>query len=609
MKTKYLNLCMLALVLATGCIKEEGDELTIVRPDVVNDKKNDRYTVVTADGGYMEGKSTMDSIIVNSFEVESIIEETEPCFTTLSSKFFDINNDRNEIVSVGYVYGLKSELGNTLPTVDDEKCKKVTAEFTKNGDTIVFGQTLNNLKFNSAYYVRSYAICKGNGGKSDSIIYNGHVKEYSTVLPEDLWYQRHNAPDMMSARTDAIVCTVDDVVYLYGGRNGATYFNDLWTYNTGDDVWEQGATFESNIAHYYNLERRSNGSAFVYDNASNADKLIYFVGGEVAKDTYTGTVFYYSTKEKRFANRVDHPNVGKLFPVYDKYGNPIYKKDPETGKLLDPLEQEMSTFGRDFVEDLPIYNPEKQYFGLAGSVAFSLETKSGKQYFVAFGKNDEGQMHLQSSIYVYNVEYDKTSNGPNDLSTMTWQDVSAGADGTAVGLYQPVCVNCDGRVVVGSGDADGGCSKKFYEVSYNERYRQITLTSLPENEAFKNGFEPRANAAAFYLSYTKNGNPYTRFYVGTGRTCLEDEYNGEKEQLLNDFWCYDFSTRQWSRKADCTNNIYRQGAVGFSVKRVDDYFVQQKFSVNERGMFSFGEGCYSDEEFCIPLNDNWEYIP
>ncbi|MCR5455894.1 MAG: hypothetical protein K6F33_12975, partial [Bacteroidales bacterium] len=112
------------------------------------------------------------------------------------------------------------------------------------------------------------------------------------------------------------------------------------------------------------------------------------------------------------------------------------------------------------------------------------------------------------------------------------------------------------------------------------------------------------------------GAEYTRFYVGTGRIIAEEGDNGwitnrnngtvEPEMMLNDFWCFDFSTNQWSRKADCSN-IYRQGAVGFTVSRVDDYFVKQ-YGVNTRGMFSFGYGCTSPTEYGV-RNDNWEYIP
>jgi hypothetical protein len=41
---------------------------------------------------------------------------------------------------------------------------------------------------------------------------------------------------------------------------------------------------------------------------------------------------------------------------------------------------------------------------------------------------------------------------------------------------------------------------------------------------------------------------------------------------------------------------------------MDDVFVKKQFSVNLRGMFSFGEGYVPGEGF-NSRKDNWEYIP
>ena len=122
------------------------------------------------------------------------------------------------------------------------------------------------------------------------------------------------------------------------------------------------------------------------------------------------------------------------------------------------------------------------------------------------------------------------------------------------------------------------------------------------------GFSARANAAAFYLDYQKNGDEFQRLYVGTGRNCTEDEYNMYREggQLLNDLWCYDFSTGEWIERSDLSN-IPRQGAVGFTVMRNDDYY-SNTFEENQRGYFSFGEGYISGRGISY-LNDNWEYLP
>ena len=62
MKSKILFTCVVALALLSGCIKDEGEDLLIMRQNVCDS------TVVTGAGGYMEGVATKDSIVKNSFE-------------------------------------------------------------------------------------------------------------------------------------------------------------------------------------------------------------------------------------------------------------------------------------------------------------------------------------------------------------------------------------------------------------------------------------------------------------------------------------------------------------------------------------------------------------
>ncbi|MBQ5404174.1 MAG: hypothetical protein IIU11_07395, partial [Bacteroidales bacterium] len=166
-------------------------------------------------------------------------------------------------------------------------------------------------------------------------------------------------------------------------------------------------------------------------------------------------------------------------------------------------------------------------------------------------------------------------------------------------LYQHICQTCGDRVVIGTGESSmGGYSKKFYMMtakSINE-LNVRELTTAPDD------FEPRANAASFYLNYTKNGDVYDRLYVGTGRTGSEGS-----EDLLGDLWCFDFSTSEWIRCSDCSN-LLREGAIGFSVTRNDDRF-SNDLEENARGIFSFGRGRTETEAVSKALNDTWEYLP
>ena len=635
MKSKILFTLVVALALLAGCIKDgEGDYLLTVRTEV-NDS-----TVVTSEGGYMEGISTKDSIIKNSFETiltDNQIQKLN-CYTILHSEFRDLNTTRNGIKEVGYVYSRT----NKMPVIGDkENCKAlaVKKDVSPTEPNVIFDGTIEQLDFNSTYYVRSYAICKGDG-KSDSVIYNSRPLVYQTVLPEDVWFERNkapSAPNEMTARADAFHCTMNDNVYVYGGRNATTMYNDLWTYDATKDTWQQLGTCDIVETQHTGPSRRCNGAMIAYPVPRASDTLLFIIGGEVGNDAYTGTVIYYSTAHNSFDDQTRHPNAGSTFVLHDDYGQPVYEQEYEknedgtfkydangnkipvydsNGKpvyvkdaLGNPKELTVHST-RNFIEELPIYNEvngKKTYYGLAGCVAFTLTDRNFTKFFVAFGKSDlstNGQKHISTAVYEYNENNDWSKQG-SDLLYPAWVNLSANKDKTAEGLYQPVCVQCGDKVIVGSGESskNSKVSKNFYTLSYSISDQNIRMEALP---GVGDDFEARANAAAFYLNYNKGGVVYDRFYVGTGRTCAETDFNEEPEQLLNDFWCYDFVSKQWSRKADCSN-IVRQGAVGFSVKRADDYFVQN-FGENIRGMFSFGEGYESNNGFRT-LNDNWEYIP
>ena len=652
MKNKTLFTLVVALALLASCIKDEGYELLATRNEV-NDS-----TVVTAEGGYMEGISKMDTILRNSFETilsGSQIQQLN-CYTTLHSEFKALNTTRNGIREVGYVY---SHTNKTPVITDKQNCKvfTVSKDVSPTETEVSFDGTINGLDFNSTYYVRSYAICNGDGhGKNDSVIYSSRPLEYKTVLPEDVWFERSKAPADMPARKDVFQCNIGDDVYLYGGKSGTQRFNDLWKYDVANDTWQQLATFDKTVSvPHYALSvpaRRSNGAMLAYPTPKAADILLFIIGGEVSDESYTSTIFYYSTKNQRFADLTDHPNAGESFVLHDDNGQTLYeyeyekdengnyKKDADGNRIIatdgkgNPkyLEKngekvpQTTSSTRNYIEPLPIFNVDpkngqRSYKGLAGCVAFALEDASNKnmvKYFVAFGKNDlssNGQKNISLAVYQYDPYYDWDRQG-SDRDFEPWVNIAANKDKALEGLYQPVCVVCGDRVVVGTGESSktNNVSKNFYTLAYSVAEQTLRMESMP---AIGEGFKPRANAAAFYLNYTKEGGvtSYDRFYVGTGRSCKEDDFKEEPEQLLNDFWCYDFVTRKWSQKADCSN-IVRQGAVGFAVKRADDVFVKDYKESNVRGMFSFGEGYVPEANAAegepygyIPLNDNWEYIP
>lgn len=630
MKNRFIYPCLLALAVASGCIKEEGQPYTITR-EVRDEAKNDSIplTVITAENGFMSGMAPKDTVVENSFKtILSVSKNLEnlDCYVTMHSEYRQLDLDRNAVKQAGFVYSYT----NRKPLLTDPECKW----FSKNdvdykdkdstSENISFNGTGHNLDFNKKLFIRSYVVtCQGD------TIYNPRVVETQTVLPEDVWFQRSDASNV-TGRTECFSVTVDDQIYIYGGRSGQQCFDDLWVYDKKSDSWKQKGTFNADGSYYSGKAKRCNGAAFAYRKGD--DILLYFAGGQLGRDlTPTGTVFFYSTKYNRFANKQDHPNYGKMYDLYNPDGSIMYEtvKDSEghvvyddKGKpvLKEPLTIMRGDCSRAQVEDLPIeVTSTGDKRGIYGCVGFCLPddvSDNGYRYFIAYGKTNVTNVHpVETTIYEYDVYYDKSSNNKTELSVLTWKVHSAGNDRTAQGFYQPVCVECGDRVVIGSGESSRNNNqpcKAFYTLSYDDQ--EVKLNQLPAPPA---EFASRANAAGFYLNYVKDGQSYDRFFVGTGRKVAEEDFkNGDYTQLLNDLWCYDFTRGEWFKRANCSN-IHRQGACGFTVLRNDDYYFNT-FGEMQRGYFSFGEGGYeyydeklgqNETEYKYGLQDNWEYLP
>lgn len=628
MKKRIFYLSLLTAALVSGCIKEEGETYTIVRAIEQPDSKDETKpaTVFTGVKGYMYGKAEADVIVLDTFE--TILKNNQldlDCYVEMASSYSEIDINKNAAKEVGYVYSRT----NNDPLIGGNDCNVTDPQkvVDESKESFTFTGAAHNLVFNAQYYMRSYFI-----STNDDTIYNPRVTTFKTVLPGNVWVNRNDAA---TRRTEPLHATLGEKVYIYGGRNGTTYYNDLWTYNKKSDTWEQLATFDGAGTYYAGCTKRCNGASFLYPIAGK-DTLIYFVGGEIEEGVYTPEVFYYSVCKARFANVEDHPNYSTPYKLYNSDGTAIYEqKKDENGNLLykdkdgnitteaiaadqtfnepvpDPTQQKMGNCARSHVEPLPLgIQNNKPTYGLAGMVAFSLKDDVKRRCFVAFGKNDwskDGESQISSIVYEYDVTYDRVCNGPNESSTLTWTPHSPTNDKNAKGYYQPICIECGDKVIFGCGETnDGLLSKSFYQLmwSTSKQYLRMEEIATPPDE-----FVARANAAAFYLNYQKSGgdrNEYQRLYVGTGRNCTEDEYVRDPEQLLNDLWCYDFSSKEWIERSELSN-IPRQGAVGFTVMRNDDYY-SNTFEENQRGYISFGEGYIKGSGLSF-LNDNWEYLP
>ncbi len=558
MKTSHLIPYLMTIAVVTGCIKEDGEPYTIER-------EIEPTTLISSLKGYMYGNANTDIITKDTFELffnQRNIQDLD-VYLGLKSKFYVY--DTSHIVQCGYVYSYI----DSIPTIKKQDCEvfeNITWNSSNNHDSIFFEGEQHNLKFHTDVYIRSFVVTQ-NG----DTCYNPQTLTHKTSMPSDVWYQRNDAPEkLFHAREGVIAATTDKgKTYFYGGRGNTDCYSDMWVYDVEKDTWEQVASFSSSDAHPYSgPTERCYGAAFMYYNGLKNDTLMYILGGEDATGEATDGNFIYSLKNNRFNATADHPN-----------------NRPYVEKLKKPT---------------------------TGLVAFSIESPNniGTIHVVGMGKmHDEmsSVTAIEPQMYSYNVAKDATTDdGTNYQAWQTFGSLEkegVTGDKGSIGYYKSVVVKINkNTVIIGTGlsseDKDmKRCGRLFYEVKSNKA-GEIVCKQLP---APPEDFVARQNAAGFYLEYNHLGGSYSNFYVGTG----VDE-NGN---ILNDFWAYDLANGTWSRKRDCSN-IVRQGAVGFSILRVDD-LVDKGAEPQQRGIFAFGKGYNLDdvENTATVRNDVWEYLP
>lgn len=561
MKTSHLIPYLMTIAVVTGCIKEDGEPYTIERS---LDKER---TIVTSYKGYMYGTALKDSIVVNTFQTLMKANGLEDLdvYISMESVYDTIEVQRNAVKECGYVYSPT----NPYPTVGGDSCHIFDKKNIKwSGDTtstsLQFSGEQHGLKFNNNYFIRSYVVTT-----HGDTCYNPVVCQEKTVIPSNVWFKRKDAN--LDGRCDAITATTDGGrVFMYGGRGTSKCFDDMWVYDATNDTWEQKASFPEETKPYTGPTKRCNGAAFMLYFGLTNDTLMYVLGGEDYGGDATKYNFFYSLKNNRYDNSSDHPQDRAYIEPFDH---------PRTGMT-----------------------------------AFNIKVNGEVMHMVGMGKVKvlDGEPAVEPQIFYYDQAFDVikvNSEGEDDSSHVhTWRvagslskDGSEALDKTAIGFYQAVVVNIDEtRVIIGSGEgSDGKMGRTFYELGMSNTYElQIKKLLLPPAD-----FVARKNAAAFYLKYVKDGTEYDRFYVGTG--------TDENGYPLKDFWALDFISGDWERIADC-GNVYRTGAIGFKVLRVDDYFVKEFAEPQERGIVAFGRGETNNEnqsEACHIRKDVWEYLP
>ncbi len=573
MKTSHLIPYLMTIAVITGCIKEDGEPFTIERQIHNNN-------IESSQKGYMYGTAQKDSIVENTFQTVIKANDLEDLdvYISLSSVYDTIDVSRNAIKQCGYVL---SETNNT-PTVGGEGCTIFDQKLINwKGDTtstsLTFSGEHHGLAFNHNYFVRSYVVTT-----QGDTCYNPQVSQIKTVIPSNVWFRRNDAN--IEARTEAISATTDNgLVYVYGGRGNMACYSDMWVYDSKNDTWQQKATFNPDEANSHVLPvERCNGAAFMSYFALNNDTLMYILGGENFNGDPTKHNFIYSLKQNRYSNGADHPQKRLYVEPFDQ---------PRTGLVAFTIN---SPGGE------PFHCVGMGYLQIEGTSVRSVEPKIFN-YEVGF---DRLNMVLKEGTEDEYEDDGKHVHTWHTLGSLS-KDGKTAIDQTAIGFYQAVAVQINKTTaIVGSGEgSDDKYSNAFYQLSISNTL-DLDMKKLPSPPA---EFTPRKNAAAFYLNYTKDASEHDKFFVGTG--C---DASGE---LLNDFWAYDFSKGTWERIADC-GNVYREGAVGFKVLRVDDYFVKEFAEPQERGIVAFGKGIVptinnpsTNTNDASVKKDVWEYLP
>ena len=554
MKTSYLIPCIIAISLVTSCIKEEGEELTILR--TVGDS-----TIVSDIKGYFYGEAYKDQCVDKYFK--PIVTKNKihaiDCYLDIKSTYYNLDIDKNKVVGYGYTWSDTDK----EPVAGRDTFKIL--EFNEKdlgGDSIVFKGSINSLLHNHTYYVRSFVITE-NGDTA----YNPHTITEKTVLPEDIWFERKKAT--LSPLENPITFQIKQQVYVYGGRNSSKCSNEMWTYNKEEDAWMQLATFDVPL---FENTNRCNGAAFVATDIykgvyQSKDTIVYICGGEDYDGNILKNVFIYNATQNKFptSRQEFHPNQ------------------------------------RAGVADLP--QP------LTGLVAFTVENTGGgdysERYYVGFGyTKQDGSINPQ--FFEYQVREDAA-----DGSGIVW-NAKSGLPGisssTRSGLANPIFIpiNSDNKIgnsfYIGTGvsSINNKISNTIYRCSVDN------TGEINVSQTITDSIPVRTNATGFMLDFTKKDadgyeTDYSRLYIGTGQTT--------DGSLLNDFWAYDLVEGEWVRCADC-GEICREGASSFVIERNDDMYATE-FSENQRGYVIFGRGYNKNQDSGNGklLNDVWEYLP
>ena len=199
--------------------------------------------------------------------------------TTTASSGGDVIFDGNYSVTArGVVWSTSAN-----PTIASQPGGGISSNGTGDG---TYTSSLTGLTAGTQYYYRAYTT------NSQGTSY-GEQYTFTTTQTGGTWARQTDFP---ITRSGGFSFSINNKGYLGGGYNNATYFNDLWEYDTETCQWSQKADFHDALTGCF---------AFVV-----ADKA-YVGNGSNSSSVETNLMYEYNPTTNLWSNRTNFPGSAR----------------------------------------------------------------------------------------------------------------------------------------------------------------------------------------------------------------------------------------------------------------------------------------------------------
>ncbi|HUM47119.1 MAG TPA: kelch repeat-containing protein [Chitinophagales bacterium] len=197
------------------------------------------------------------------------------------------------------------------------------------------------------------------------------------------WTQRQNLPGM--PRTFATGFTINSTIYVMGGFDGTSLFNDVWAYDAETDAWTQKANFPGGY--------RAASTAFTIGSKA-------YMGTGNDGNIYLKDFWEYNPLTDAWIQKADFPGYEREEAVGFGIGDKGYMGTGQTF-VVGPNDSWTTTYN-DFYEYDPTTDTWSQKANLPGAPrAYAVGAVVGNKGYLGLGGNDD-----QSASYTDFYEYD-----------------------------------------------------------------------------------------------------------------------------------------------------------------------------------------------------------